>query len=286
MGRPAGIAEESPDLGAAVVVAGYPGVGGDTLTVTRGTVSGFLDIEDGLGRVWLKTDAEINPGNSGGGALDKNGALIGIPTFIVLDKGGALGYVLGIPEAKALLGRSAGRVQAVSLPTKRPQPAAAAATTPGAAPTAVPTPRPTPPPLPTQTGPNPLAARTAEDLRGFLRELLGLEDELLGWYKAANSSGSYKAVAPTISAISSRATSLQRRIESYRPAASFSICLQAQAEAARAAQYFASEANFVALSFANFPTRAYDAAETAARTSGSQNFSAANGNIVSCALAR
>jgi hypothetical protein len=41
-------------------VLGYPPLGGGTLTVTRGIVSGFDEVGN------LKTDAEINPGNSGG----------------------------------------------------------------------------------------------------------------------------------------------------------------------------------------------------------------------------
>ena len=45
-------------------VLGYPPLGGGTITVTRGIVSGFDEIGN------LKTDAEINPGNSGGAALD------------------------------------------------------------------------------------------------------------------------------------------------------------------------------------------------------------------------
>ncbi len=60
---------------------GNPGLGGDTPTLTRGTVSGFLlDDENNLPQGWIKTDAEINPGNSGGMAINANGELIGVPT--------------------------------------------------------------------------------------------------------------------------------------------------------------------------------------------------------------
>lgn len=68
-------------IGDPIAVIGYPGLGGDTPTLTRGTVSGFLvDADNNLGSGWIKTDAEINPGNSGGMAINANGELIGIPT--------------------------------------------------------------------------------------------------------------------------------------------------------------------------------------------------------------
>jgi hypothetical protein len=65
-----------------VYVIGYPGVGGPTINVTRGTVSGFLGREGGAGRFWIKTDAAIAHGNSGGTAIDEEGKLVGIPTAV------------------------------------------------------------------------------------------------------------------------------------------------------------------------------------------------------------
>jgi pSer/pThr/pTyr-binding forkhead associated (FHA) protein len=62
---------------------GYPGIGGATLTVTDGTVSGRASGgaagEDGP---WIKTDTELSHGNSGGAAFDRSGALIGVPTQV------------------------------------------------------------------------------------------------------------------------------------------------------------------------------------------------------------
>ncbi len=60
-------------LGDQLFILGYPALGGDTLTLTRGIISGFLPDDD-----WIKTDAEINPGNSGGGALNAAYELVGI----------------------------------------------------------------------------------------------------------------------------------------------------------------------------------------------------------------
>ncbi len=68
-------------IGDPIAIMGFPGLGGDTPTFTRGTVSGFLlDEHLNLERGWIKTDAEINPGNSGGMAINAQGELIGVPT--------------------------------------------------------------------------------------------------------------------------------------------------------------------------------------------------------------
>jgi hypothetical protein len=71
-----------------VRILGYPPIGGPLITVTRGVVSGF----DMAGN--LKTDAEINPGNSGGAALDELDSFLGIPSFIIPDANGKLGFII------------------------------------------------------------------------------------------------------------------------------------------------------------------------------------------------
>lgn len=71
-----------------VRILGYPPIGGPMITVTRGVVSGF-DLDRNL-----KTDAEINPGNSGEAALDEFDSFLGIPSFIVPDANGKLGFII------------------------------------------------------------------------------------------------------------------------------------------------------------------------------------------------
>ena len=67
-------------LGDQITILGYPGIGGETITLTRGEVSGFTS-EAGRGdRAFIKTSATIAGGNSGGLAADAAGYLIGIPT--------------------------------------------------------------------------------------------------------------------------------------------------------------------------------------------------------------
>jgi len=67
-------------LGDQVTILGYPGIGGETITLTRGEVSGFTSEEGRGARAFIKTSATIAGGNSGGLAADPDGYLIGIPT--------------------------------------------------------------------------------------------------------------------------------------------------------------------------------------------------------------
>ena len=67
-------------VGDHVSIFGFPGIGGDTITFTEGSVSGFTS-EDQLGdRAWIKTDATIAGGNSGGLAADDSARIMGVPT--------------------------------------------------------------------------------------------------------------------------------------------------------------------------------------------------------------
>lgn len=72
---------DSARIGDPVTVLGYPGIGGETITLTNGQISGFLGSQElGGSRAWIKTATTIAGGNSGGAAIDEMGRLIGIPT--------------------------------------------------------------------------------------------------------------------------------------------------------------------------------------------------------------
>ncbi|MBI3158650.1 MAG: trypsin-like peptidase domain-containing protein [Chloroflexi bacterium] len=71
---------DSLRLGDLITIIGYPGIGGETVTVTRGEVSGFTSEAPYGDRAFIKTSATIAGGNSGGMAADSNGLLVGIPT--------------------------------------------------------------------------------------------------------------------------------------------------------------------------------------------------------------
>jgi hypothetical protein len=68
------------DLGDRLTILGYPGIGGDTVTLTSGEVSGFTSQPEYGTRAFVKTSATIAGGNSGGMAVDANGNLVGVPT--------------------------------------------------------------------------------------------------------------------------------------------------------------------------------------------------------------
>jgi serine protease Do len=75
-------------VGDHINIFGFPGIGGDTITFTDGSVSGFTK-EEGIGdRAWIKTDATIAGGNSGGLAASDAGFIIGVPTTASAGTGG------------------------------------------------------------------------------------------------------------------------------------------------------------------------------------------------------
>ncbi len=80
--------------GQPISILGYPGVGGTgsraSISLTTGIVSGFENTKAGS---YIKTDAEINSGNSGGAAIDVYFNLIGLPTVIIGEDSGQIGYI-------------------------------------------------------------------------------------------------------------------------------------------------------------------------------------------------
>jgi S1-C subfamily serine protease len=99
---------KSVNIGDTVIIIGFPGLGGSSLTVTRGIHSGIARFTDDPGS-FIKTDTEINRGNSGGTAINAAGELIGIPTAGRIDREapGKIGLVRPIDEAKPLIDKSA-----------------------------------------------------------------------------------------------------------------------------------------------------------------------------------
>lgn len=95
---------KSVNIGDTIIIIGFPGLGGSSLTVTRGIHSGIARFADDPGS-FIKTDTEINRGNSGGTAINAAGELIGIPTAGRFDREapGKIGLVRPIDEARPLL---------------------------------------------------------------------------------------------------------------------------------------------------------------------------------------
>lgn len=90
-----------PEIGEQLYAIGYPTIGGAALHLTEGLVSGYLFANNDQGEeliIGLKTTADVNPGNSGGAAIDSDGFLVGIPTFIAVssESGSKLNVVIPV----------------------------------------------------------------------------------------------------------------------------------------------------------------------------------------------
>ena len=73
----------SINLDDTITVVGYPSFGNDAVTVTKGTINGFVAEPSSLAtsnQSWIRTSAVIPGMMSGGGAYNEQGELIGIPT--------------------------------------------------------------------------------------------------------------------------------------------------------------------------------------------------------------
>jgi hypothetical protein len=109
---PVPIREKLLPLDTKIRVIGYPGVGGNTITVNEGIISG---VDRRYGTPFYKVSAQISPGNSGGPMVDEDGKLVGIasayvPAAVKCDSkddcyaaGANLGLVRPISYALALL---------------------------------------------------------------------------------------------------------------------------------------------------------------------------------------
>ena len=84
---------DSVHIGDHLSILGYPGVGGETLTVTEGIVSGFE--RDGRNQ-YVKTSAKTDRGNSGGVAIKDSGCVVGIPTWSHRGKIESIGRILDL----------------------------------------------------------------------------------------------------------------------------------------------------------------------------------------------
>ena len=91
------IGEGLVSVGEDVTALGYPSIGGDTISVTKGVISGKANKYN---QKWLKTDAVTSFGSSGGALINKAGKLIGITTQISSDVAATLGYAIDVTGIK------------------------------------------------------------------------------------------------------------------------------------------------------------------------------------------
>lgn len=88
-------APAAPQIGDSVYVIGFPESANFAFSVTKGIISNLTS--DNL---YFGTDAQIDRGNSGGAALNRNGQLIGLPTYKFVSAGDYRGYILNIQTIK------------------------------------------------------------------------------------------------------------------------------------------------------------------------------------------
>lgn len=67
------------NIGDPIIAIGFPSIGGDSVTVTRGEIAGYTNFK---GIQWIKSSVAISGGNSGGGVFDAIGGLVGVPTIV------------------------------------------------------------------------------------------------------------------------------------------------------------------------------------------------------------
>jgi S1-C subfamily serine protease len=67
-------------MGDPITIMGYPGIGGDTITMTSGVAGGFTMERKMDKPVFIKTTAAITGGTSGGMVMDRYGRFVGIPS--------------------------------------------------------------------------------------------------------------------------------------------------------------------------------------------------------------
>ena len=86
-----------------VRVVGYPlsDVLGESVKISRGTISGIIERED---ENRFQIDARVNPGNSGGPLVDQQGRVVGIASELLTDKSiDSVGFAIPSNIAAALL---------------------------------------------------------------------------------------------------------------------------------------------------------------------------------------
>lgn len=89
------VATAAPQIGDPVYVVGFPESAQFAFSVTKGIISNLTS--DNL---YFGTDAQIDRGNSGGAALNRDGQLIGLPTWKYVGGGDYRGYILNIQTIK------------------------------------------------------------------------------------------------------------------------------------------------------------------------------------------
>jgi len=98
-----------------VQVIGYPASGGETITITKGQISGFDEFNS---YSYFKTDTDFDHGSSGGTALDAQGNYIGVPTYI-RSYAENVGYFLDLREAQNWINTNKNKAAVIQLEAEK-----------------------------------------------------------------------------------------------------------------------------------------------------------------------
>lgn len=85
-----------PPQGTEIEALGYPSMGGNKITYTKGYVSGVIGSqdEDDLGNLFIKADLRLDAGNSGGPSFTIAGEFMGINSAILAGKYNSLSLII------------------------------------------------------------------------------------------------------------------------------------------------------------------------------------------------
>lgn len=83
-----------PNQGMEIEALGYPLIGGDKITYTKGYVSGVVGSQEDVGNFFIKADLKIDAGNSGGPSFTSQGEFVGINSAVLAGKYNSLGLII------------------------------------------------------------------------------------------------------------------------------------------------------------------------------------------------
>ncbi|UCF70239.1 MAG: trypsin-like peptidase domain-containing protein [candidate division WOR-3 bacterium] len=100
-----GDSDKDIQVGHDIYTIGYPDYAFGSVNCSRGMVTNIISSED-LPRIrmLIGTDAEISAGNSGGAAVNREGKLVGAPTFAYHGLAGYKGYILPVNRVREMIG--------------------------------------------------------------------------------------------------------------------------------------------------------------------------------------
>jgi len=100
-----GDSDKDVKVGQEIYTIGFPDFAFGSVNCSKGMVTNIISSQDRPPiRLLIGTDAEISSGNSGGAAINREGKLIGVPTWGLHGTAGWKGYILPINHIREMVG--------------------------------------------------------------------------------------------------------------------------------------------------------------------------------------